>query len=271
MPSRRDSKRFAPEPSAVLVPLTNVSQERCGVIYFVPHRELFQGGLVMSKGLIGKKVGMTQVFDEAGNRVPVTVVDVSSNVVVQKKSAHGKDGYAALKLGFGTVKKLEKEGTDPKWRLSKPRVGVFLSAGIDEPRRHLREIRVSESSLDDYEVGQELGPELFELGDWIDVTGISKGRGFAGVVKRHNFAGFDATHGTHNYYRHGGAIGMSADPARVLKGMKMPGQYGNRQVTVQNLQIAGRMEEDGAILIKGGIPGPKGGIVVVKTAVKKNV
>ncbi len=223
------------------------------------------------KGLIGKKIGMTQVFDEAGNRVPVTVVDVSSNVVVQKKSAHGKDGYAALKLGFGKVKKLEKEGEEPKWRLAKPRVGVFKAAGIEEPRRHTREIRISESALDDYEVGQELGCELFELGDWVDVTGISKGRGFSGVMKRHNFAGFPATHGTHNFYRHGGAIGMSADPARVLRGMKMPGQFGNQRVTVQNLEIAGRMEEDDALLVKGGIPGAKNGIVVIRTAVKKAV
>ena len=225
----------------------------------------------MSKGLIGRKVGMTQVFDEEGNRVPVTVVEVGGNVVVQKKSEHGKDGYSALKVGYGDVKKLEKEGTEPKWRLSKPKVGVFLQAGIEKPRRHLREFRVPESVLDNYEVGQELGADHFELGDWVDVTGISKGRGFTGVMKRHNFAGFKATHGTHNYYRHGGAIGMSADPARVLKGMKMPGQYGNCKVTIQNLQIVGRMEEDDALLIKGGIPGSKNGIVEIKTAVKKSV
>lgn len=223
----------------------------------------------MSKGLIGKKVGMTQVFDEEGNRVPVTVVEVGGNVVVQKKSAHGKDGYSALKLGFGDVKKLEKEGKEPKWRLAKPKTGVFLAAGIEEPRRHLREVRVSESALDDYEVGQDLGVEQFELGDWVDVTGISKGRGFTGVMKRHNFAGFDATHGTHAYYRHGGAIGMSADPARVLPGMKMPGQYGDSKVTIQNLEIAGVMEEDDALLIKGGIPGATNGIVVIRAAVKK--
>ncbi len=223
----------------------------------------------MIKGLLGKKVGMTQVFDEAGNRVPVTVVDVSSNVVVQKKSSHGKDGYSAIKLGFGKVKKLEKEGKEPKWRLNKPRVGVFTEAGIEEPRRHVREIRVPESILDDFEVGQELGPELFSLGDWIDVTGTSKGSGFTGVMKRHNFAGAKATHGTHEFFRHGGSIGMSATPAHVLKGMKMPGQHGNRQVTIQNLQVMGVMEEDGALLIKGGIPGPNGGIVLIRTATKK--
>ena len=221
------------------------------------------------KGLLGKKVGMTQVFDAAGNRVPVTVIDVSSNVVVQKKSAHGKDGYSALKLGYGEIKKLEKEGTEPKWRLNKPRVGVFLNAGIDAPRRHVREIRIPEGELDNYEVGQELGAEHFNLGEWVDVTGTSKGRGFTGVMKRHNFSGFRATHGTSKYYRHGGAIGMSADPARVLRGMRMPGQHGNRRVTIQNLEIVGRMEDDGAILVKGGIPGPNGGLVMLRTAVKK--
>ena len=223
----------------------------------------------MSKGLIGKKVGMTQIFDDEGNRIGVTVVDVGTNVVVQKKSEHGKDGYAAIKLGFGDVKKLEKEGEEPKWRLSKPEVGVFENAGIDKPRRHLREIRMPEAALDNYEVGQELSADLFDLGDWIDVTGITKGRGFSGVMKRHNFSGFGATHGTSEFFRHGGSIGMSADPARVLKGMKMPGQHGSRQVTIQNLEVAGLMEEDDAVLVKGGIPGPSGGIVVIRSAVKK--
>ena len=221
------------------------------------------------KGLIGIKVGMTQVFDDEGNRVGVTVVEVGKNVVIQKKSKHGKDGYSAIKLGYGDVKKLEKEGEEPKWRLSKPEVGVFENAGIETPRKHVREIRVPEAALDNFEVGQELSAELFELGDWVDVTGISKGRGFSGVMKRHNFSGFGATHGTSEVYRHGGSIGMSADPARVLKNMRMPGQYGNEKVTIQNLQIAGLMEEDDAILIKGGVPGPNGGIVVVRAAVKK--
>lgn len=223
----------------------------------------------MSKGLIGEKVGMTQIFDDEGNRVGVTVVDVGGNVVVQKKSEHGKDGYSAIKLGYGDVKKLEKEGEEPEWRLSKPEVGVFESAGIERPRKHLREIRVEEPALDDYEVGQQLGADLFELGDWIDVTGTSKGRGFSGVMRRHNFSGVRATHGTSEMFRHGGAIGMSADPARVLKNMKMPGQHGNKQVTIQNLEIAGLMEDENAVLVKGGIPGPNGGIVVIRSAVKK--
>ncbi len=223
----------------------------------------------MRKGLIGKKVGMTQVFGPDGARIPVTVVDVGGNVVVQKKSQHDNDGYTAIKLGYGDVKKLEKEGEEPKWRLSKPKVGIFNSAGIDEPRRYLREVRVDETDLDEYDVGQELGADLFNIGDFIDATGTSKGRGFSGVMRRHNFAGAKATHGVHEFFRHGGSIGMSADPSRVLPGMKMPGQYGNAKTTIQNLQVVQVLEEDNAVLIKGSIPGPNGGIVVLQTAVKK--
>ncbi len=223
----------------------------------------------MGKGLIGKKVGMTQVFDGEGNRVAVTVVKVDGNVVVQKKSAHGKDGYSALKVGFGDVKKLEKEGTEPRWRLNKPRTGVFLKAGIDRPRRHLREFRMPETALDNYEVGQELGADTFNNGDWIDVTGTSKGRGFTGVMKRHNFAGAKASHGVHEFFRHGGSIGMSATPGRVFRGKKMAGQHGNARVTVQNLRIMGVMPEENALMIRGGIPGPNGGIVTIRPAIKK--
>ena len=223
----------------------------------------------MIKGLIGEKVGMTQVFDDEGRRIPVTAVKVGGNVVIQKKSEHGTDGYSAVKLGFGDVKKLEKEGKEPRWRLAKPEVGVFQSAGIDEPRKHMREIRVAEDDLDEYEQGTELGADLFEPGEWVDVTGTSKGRGFSGVMRRHNFAGAKATHGVHEYFRHGGSIGMSADPARVLPGMKMPGQEGNARVTIKNLRVIQVRPEDNALLIKGSIPGPNGGIVVVRSASKK--
>jgi large subunit ribosomal protein L3 len=222
----------------------------------------------MRKGLIGKKVGMTQLFGPDGNRIPVSVVDVGGNVVVQKKSKHGADGYTAVRLGYGDVKKLEKEGEEPKWRLSRPKVGVFTAAGIDRPRRYLREIRVDETDLDEYEVGQELGATLFDIGDYVDVTGTSKGRGFSGVMRRHNFSGAKATHGVHEYFRHGGSIGMSADPARVFPGQKMPGQYGNATATIQNLQIVQVLEEDEAVLVKGSIPGPNGGIVLLQTATK---
>jgi large subunit ribosomal protein L3 len=223
----------------------------------------------MSKGLIGEKVGMTQIFSEDGNRIPVTVIRVGGNVVVQKKSAHGKDGYSAIKLGFGDVKKLEKEGKEPKWRLSQPRAGVFLKAGIEAPRRHTREFRIDEKDLDKYEVGQELGAEQFTAGEWIDVAGTSKGRGFAGVMKRHNFAGAKGSHGVHEFFRHGGSIGASATPGRVLPGKRMAGQMGNANVTIQNLRILRVLPEDNAILVKGAIPGPTGGIVTIKPAVKK--
>jgi large subunit ribosomal protein L3 len=223
----------------------------------------------MRKGLIGKKVGMTQVFGPDGVRIPVTVVKVEGNVVIQKKSKHGKDGYAAVKLGFGDVKKLEKDGVEPKWRLAKPQVGAFNAAGIDTPKKHMREFRVDEADLDEYEVGQELTPELFTNGTYVDVTGTSKGRGFSGVMRRHNFAGAKATHGVHEFFRHGGSIGMSADPSRVHAGTKMPGQLGNATTTVQNLQVVQLLEDDGAVLIKGSVPGPNGGVVLLRTAVKK--
>lgn len=222
------------------------------------------------KGLLGKKVGMTQVFEEGtGNAIPVTVIDVGGNVVIQKKSEEGKDGYAALKLGYGDVHKHEKDGEESRWRLSKPQVGVFMQAGIDAPRKHVREIRITESDLEGYEVGQELGPDVFTAGEFVDVSGTSKGRGFTGVMKRHNFAGAKASHGVHEFFRHGGSIGASAYPGRVFKGKKMAGQHGNARATIQNLEVVRVMPEDNAILVKGAVPGPNGGIVELRQAVKK--
>jgi large subunit ribosomal protein L3 len=221
------------------------------------------------KGLLGRKVGMTQIFDDNGNTIPVTVVKVDGNVVVQKKSAEGKDGYNAIKIGFGDVHKHEKDGEEPRWRLNKPQVGVFLKAGIDAPRKHLREIRVNETELEGYEVGQELGASLFSAGEFVDVSGTSKGRGFSGVMKRHNFAGAKASHGVHEFFRHGGSIGASAYPGRVFKGKKMAGQYGNTRATIQNLRVVRVMEDENALLIKGALPGPNGGVVEIRSAVKK--
>lgn len=221
------------------------------------------------KGLLGTKVGMTSIFDQTGNKIPVTVINVGTNIVVQKKSKSGKDGYSAIKIGFGLAHKHEKEGADARWRLSAPRVGVFTKAGIETPRRFTREIRITEGELDGYEVGQELGADTFRAGEFIDVTGTSKGRGFTGVMKRHNFAGGKASHGVHEYFRHGGSIGMSAYPARVVKGRKMPGQHGNVRVTVQNLRVAAVRPEDNAILVRGAVPGPNGGVILVRSAVKK--
>jgi len=221
------------------------------------------------KGLLGRKVGMTQLFDEEGNRIPLTVIDVSSNVVVQVKSTEGKDGYDAVKLGFGLAHKLEKEGEEPRWRLNRPEVGVFAKAGIDVPRRHLREFRTTPSSLEYYEVGKELGADEFNAGEFVDVTGTSKGRGFTGVMKRHNFKGTKASHGVHEFFRHGGSIGMSAWPSRVLPGKKMAGQHGNAKVTVQNLRVFRTIPEDNLVLVRGSVPGPNGGVVMLRSAAKK--
>ena len=223
----------------------------------------------MIKGLLGKKAGMTQVFDEEGDQVPVTVVDVDSNVVVQLKTEDGPDGYSAVQIGYERAHRLEKEGEEDEWRLSRPEVGVFKAAGIDVPRKHLRELRMTPEDLENFEVGQELGADLFDQGEWVDVSGTSKGRGFTGVMKRHNFHGSNDSHGTHEYFRHGGSIGQSADPARVFPGIKMPGQSGNERVTVQNLRVVRVLEDKNALAIKGGIPGPKGGLVMVRTAAKK--
>ena len=224
----------------------------------------------MSKGLLAKKIGMTQIFTEDGRRHPVTVLDVSSNVVVQKKSAAGKDGYTAVKLGFGLAHKFVKEGTDPRWRMTKPMLGVFQKANIETPRTHTAEFRTTEAELNTYEVGQELGAGQFRIGQFVDVTGTSKGRGFAGVMKRHNFKGSRSmTHGTHEFFRHGGSIGASADPARVFRGTKMPGHYGSARSTIQNVHIVDIIEEDNLILVKGGVPGPNGSLVMIRSAVKR--
>lgn len=225
----------------------------------------------MSKGLIGRKVGMTQLFDAEGNRTAVTVVDVRGNVVVQKKSKDGKDGYSALKLGFGDVHQHVKEGTEPRWRLSRPRVGVFTKAGIAAPKSHLKEIRVLEADLARYEVGQELGASEFATGEFIDVTGTSKGRGFTGVLKRHNFGGMRSSHGVHEFFRHGGSIGMGTWPGRVFKGTGMAGHHGNARITTQNLRVHKVLAEDGLILVKGAVPGPNGGVVMLRSAVKKTL
>jgi large subunit ribosomal protein L3 len=223
------------------------------------------------RGLIGRKVGMTQVFDANGNRVPVTVVDVKGNVVVQKKVAQSRDGYTAVKLGFEECARQEKSGLVRFRGANKPEAGVFAKLGIEVPRRHLREFRINAEDLDAYEVGKEvLLDEEFSAGDIVDVTGISKGHGFTGVIRRHRFHRPKQTHGTHEYKRHPGAIGASADPSRVIKGKRMPGQHGNTRTTVQNLAVVDVLPEDGVILIRGGVPGPDGGIVLVKRAVKRS-
>ncbi len=223
----------------------------------------------MSKMILGRKIGMTQVFADSGTRVPVTVVKVGPMVVVEKKSEAGKSGYSALKLGYEDAVKQEKDG-DVRWRgLTKGQIGVFETADIDVPKRVVREVRVPEGDLDNYEVGQVIDHTLFAEGEFIDVAGTSKGRGFTGVMRRHNFAGFKASHGVHESYRGGGAIGASAYPARVFRGQKMAGRHGGARVTTQNLRIHQIVGEDSVYLIAGAVPGPNGGLVEIRPAVKK--
>jgi large subunit ribosomal protein L3 len=223
------------------------------------------------RGLIGRKIGMTQIFGPDGRHFPVTVIQVGPNVVVQKKAAAGRDKYSAVKLGFEAARKSEKEGTAPRWRMTKPMLGVFQKAGIETPLRHLRELRLdSDAELARYEVGAQVGATEFQAGQYVDVIGTSKGRGFTGVMKRHNFSGSaSSTHGTHEYFRHAGSIGSSAWPSRVIRGKRMEGQHGNSRATLQNLHVVEVMAEENVILVKGGVPGPNGGLVFIRTAVKR--
>ena len=207
-------------------------------------------------GLIGKKVGMTQFYNAEGNLVPVTVVQTGPCVVVQKKES-GKDGYNALQVGYGSKK---------SQRVNKPVQGHMAKAGKGA-FAVLKEFRLDDVSK--YEVGQELKvSELFKVGDRIDVAGISKGHGFTGVIKRWSFAGFPGSHGTHEYFRHGGSIGNRSYPGRVRKGKKMAGHWGDEQVSIQNLEVVEIRAEQDLMLIKGAVPGAKQGIVIVRLAAK---
>ena len=213
----------------------------------------------MAHGLLGKKVGMTQVFDQEGNQIPVTVLEMLPNTVIQVKTAEGRDGYNAIKVGF--------ESVDPK-RLSRPEAGVFHRAGT-EASRHVREFRLSADEVANYNTGDQLAVDIFSPGQIVDVTGTSKGRGFAGVMKRHGFKGAkESSHGTHEYKRHAGSIGCSAYPARVVKGKRMPGQMGDERVTVRGLKVVAIYPEDNLLLIKGAVPGAKNGLVVAQPTTK---
>lgn len=207
-------------------------------------------------GLIGKKVGMSQLFDDTGNVIPVTVVETGPCVVVQKKEV-GKDGYNALQLGFGTQKN-QRVNRPLRGHMAKAEKGSF---------RVLREFRMDDVS--GYEVGQELRvADLVKPGDRVDVTGRSKGRGFAGVMKRWDFGGFSRTHGTHEYFRHGGSIGNRSYPGKVFKGKRMAGHWGDERVSVQNLRVVAVRPEENLLLVKGAVPGSNGGTVLVRRAVK---
>jgi large subunit ribosomal protein L3 len=207
------------------------------------------------KGILGTKLGMTQVFDENNRVVPVTVVKAGPNVVTQIRTAEN-DGYAAVQLAFGAI--------DPR-KVNKPRTGHFDKAGVT-PRRFLAELRTTDAG--EYEVGQEITADVFEPGTVIDVTGTSKGKGTAGVMKRHGFKGLGASHGTQRKHRSPGSIGGCATPGRVFKGLRMAGRMGHVKVTTQNLLVHRVDADSGLILIKGAIPGPKGGLVFLRSAAK---
>ncbi|WP_229131863.1 50S ribosomal protein L3 [Bifidobacterium mizhiense] len=207
------------------------------------------------KALLGRKLGMSQVWDENGFFVPVTLVDVSTNVVTAVKNQE-KDGYQAIQIGYGQI--------DPT-KVTKPLAGHFAKAGVT-PRRHLVEVRTADA--DSYQPGQELGLDLLPEGSEVDVTGTTKGKGFAGTIKRWGFKSYRRTHGSHKNERRPGSVGACATPSRILKGKRMAGRMGHDTSTVQNLTIVSADAEKGVIAIKGALPGPRGAIVLVRSAVK---
>jgi large subunit ribosomal protein L3 len=207
------------------------------------------------KGLLGEKLGMTQVYDENNRIVPVTVVQAGPCVVTQVRAAD-VDGYAAVQIAYGAI--------DPR-KVTKPSGGHFAKAGVT-PRRHLVELRTDDAG--DYTLGQEITAELFESGQIVDVVATSKGKGTAGVMKRHGFHGVSSSHGSHRNHRKPGSIGGASTPGRVFKGIKMAGRMGAARTTTQNLTVHAVDTDRGLLLIKGAIPGPKGGIVLVRTAAK---
>ncbi|MGH3266711.1 MAG: 50S ribosomal protein L3 [Trebonia sp.] len=208
-----------------------------------------------TKGILGEKLGMTQVFDANNRIVPVTVVKAGPCVVTQIRTQE-TDGYTAVQLGYGQV--------DPR-KVSKPVAGHFKAANVT-PRRHLAEVRTA--AIADYTVGQEITADVFEAGARVDVTGTTKGKGTAGVMKRHGFAGVSSSHGSHRNHRKPGAIGACATPSRVFKGLRMAGRMGHETQTTLSLTVDRVDTERGLLLIKGAVPGPNGGVVLVRTAVK---
>ena len=208
-----------------------------------------------ARGLLGRKLGMTQVWDADNRIVPVTVIAADTNVVTQIRTRE-TDGYSAVQLGFGEI-----DGR----KVNKPVAGHFAKAGVT-PRRHMVEIRTE--LIADYSLGQEISPDIFAAGDVIDVTATSKGKGFAGVMKRHGFHGVGASHGAHRNHRKPGSIGACATPGRVFKGLRMAGHMGAEQVTTQNLTVHAVDLAKGVILVKGAVPGPKGALVVLCSAAK---
>lgn len=207
------------------------------------------------KGVLGEKLGMTQVWDDANRVVPVTVIKAGPCVVTQVRSPE-VDGYSAVQLGFGVL--------EPR-KTNKPTAGHFAKAGT-AARRHVVELRTDDAS--EYTLGQEIGVEIFEAGQAVDVTGTTKGKGYAGVMKRHGFSGLKASHGVQRKHRSPGSIGGCATPGRVFRGMRMAGRMGSDKQTTQGLTVFAIDAENGLLLVKGAVPGPKGGLVLIRNAVK---
>ncbi len=210
----------------------------------------------MVKAIIGKKLGMTQIFDEKGNVIPVTVVQAGPCIVVQKKTEQN-DGYTAVQIGYGEVNAA---------RVNKPMKGHFDKADV-APKKHLKEFKFDDPDV--LNVGDLIKADAFELGDYVDVSGTSKGKGYAGSIKRHGNSRLKETHGTGPVHRHAGSMGACSSPSRVMKGKKLPGHMGNEAVTVQNLVVAKIDAENNLIALKGAVPGPKNGIVYITNSVKK--
>ncbi|MEX0984470.1 MAG: 50S ribosomal protein L3 [Actinomycetota bacterium] len=213
--------------------------------------------MTIVKGIVGEKLGMTQIFVET-RAVPVTVIKAGPCVVTQIRTPE-IDGYSAVQLAYGQVA--------PR-HVTKPEQGHFAKAGV-QAARHLVELRTDDAGA--YAPGQEVTTEIFAPGDMVDVVGVSKGKGFSGVMRRHGFKGLGSSHGTHKKHRSPGSIGACATPSRVFKGMRMAGQHGNTRVTVLNLEVVQADAERGLLLVKGAVPGPEGGLVMVRSAVKAQV
>ncbi|AFV12759.1 50S ribosomal protein L3 [Thermacetogenium phaeum DSM 12270] len=209
----------------------------------------------MSNGILGRKVGMSQVFDEEGKAVPVTVIEAGPCYVVQKKTPE-RDGYAALQLGFGEVEAN---------KLNRPLRGHFTKSGV-KPLRFLKEIRLDSDAVDSYEVGQEVKVDIFNPGDYVDVQGVTKGKGFAGGIKRHGFHRGPMKHGS-KYHRRPGSLGAKG-PARVFKGRKLPGRAGGEMRTVKNLKVVKVDPEHNLLLVRGAVPGPRMGLLLIKNSAR---
>jgi large subunit ribosomal protein L3 len=208
------------------------------------------------KGILGEKIGMTQIFTDDQKAVPVTVIKAGPCYVTQVKTAE-RDGYGAIQLSYGAL---------PERKATKPAVGHARAAGVEDTPRYLVELRLDAS--DQYQPGQEIKADIFAPGELTDVVGVSKGKGFAGAMKRHGFSGLGASHGTERKHRSPGAVGACATPSRIFKGTRMAGQMGHVRVTVLNLEVVESDPERGLLLVRGAVPGPTGGLVMVKSAVK---